>query len=90
MRKLFAVSHSRKVVTQNDKAKLASVNFFFLILFILWETFPLLSGLLFSVNEPYKGAAVWHYCHFDSDETASLSLCVMHKPYDAVCRQCQL
>lgn len=83
------VSRSRKVVTQNDKAKLASVNFFF-ILFIYLGTFPLLNGLLFSVNEPYEGAAVWHYCHFDSDETASLSLCVMHKPYDAVCRKCQL
>ncbi|KAL2305428.1 hypothetical protein Nmel_007414 [Mimus melanotis] len=89
MRKLFVVSRLRKVVTQNDKAKLASVNFFF-ILFIYLGTFPLLSGLLFSVNEPYKSAAVWHYCHFDSDEIASLSLCVMHKPYDAVCRQCQL
>lgn len=89
MGKLFAVSRSRKVVTQNDEAKLASVRFF-KILFIYLGTFPLLSGLLFSVNEPYKGAAVWHYCHFDSDETASLSFCVMHKPYDAVCRQCQL
>lgn len=29
VRKLFAVSRLRKVVTQNDKAKLASVNFFF-------------------------------------------------------------
>lgn len=89
VRKLFAVSRLRKVITQTDKAKLASVNFF-LIVFIFLGTFPLLSGLLFSVNEPYKGAAVWHYCHFDSDETASLSWCVMHKPYDAVCRQCQL
>lgn len=60
------------------------------VLFIFGGTFPLLGSLLFSVNEPYKGAAVWHYCHFDSDETASLSLCVMHKPYDAVCRQYQL
>lgn len=89
VRKLFVVSRLRKVITLTDKAKLASVNFF-LIVFIFWGIFPLLSGLLFSVNEPYKGAAVWHYCHFDSDETTSLSWCVMHKPYDAVCRQCQL
>lgn len=75
--------------TQNDEAKLASVRLF-LILFIYLGTCPLLSGLLFSVNEPYQGAAVWHCCHLDSDETASLSLCVMHRPYDAVCRQCQL
>lgn len=52
--------------------------------------FPLLNGLLFSVNEPYKGTTVWHYCRFEPDKTASLSLCVMHKPYDAVCKQCQL
>lgn len=66
------VSRLRKVVTQTGKAKLASVNLFLNFIYFL-GTFPLLSGLLFSVNEPYKGAAVWHYCHFDSDETASLS-----------------
>lgn len=76
---------SLKMIRQNWP-----VLIYFLNVIIFGGTFPLLSGLLFSVNEPYKGATVWHYCHFDSDETASLSLCVMHKPYDAVCRQCQL
>lgn len=87
--KLFAVSCSRRVVIQNDKAKLASVDFFSFLVYFL-GTFPLLSGLIFSVNEPYKGTTVWHYCRFESHETASLSSCVMHKPYDAVCRQCRL
>lgn len=34
MRKLVAVSRSRKVVSQNNKAKLASVNFLKFYLFI--------------------------------------------------------
>lgn len=64
------------------------IIFSFLVYFL--GTFPLISGLIFSVNEPYKGTTVWHYCRFESHETASLSSCVMHKPYDAVCRQCRL
>lgn len=64
------------------------IIFSFLVYFL--GTFPWISGLIFSVNEPYKGTTVWHYCRFESHETASLSSCVMHKPYDAVCRQCRL
>lgn len=45
MRKLFAVSCSRKVVIRNDKAKLASVNHNF-----FWWTFPLFSGFLLNVT----------------------------------------
>lgn len=73
MRKLFAVSRSRKIVIQNDKAKLASVHFFYYFFMGEGGKRSVLSGLIFSVNEPYKGTMVCHCCHFESDETASLS-----------------